>query len=150
MSLFQSQTTRLFCASTFLLGGQFWRPVLRYLESENHGVSPETGVDMEIVAQVCEYARVREKRFENYLFISVLAALLLWLFDPVVTIVFFIFAATGIYFQKSYQERHHFVSRFRKNEFAWFNPEQEFHAKLQPVIKSALPAEDQNLIVYTG
>jgi hypothetical protein len=36
----------------------------------------ETGVDMEIVAQVCEYARVREKRFENYLFISVLAALL--------------------------------------------------------------------------
>ena len=53
-------------------------------------------------------------------------------------------------FLKTYQERSTFVSRFRKNEFARFNPEKEFHAKLKPAVKSALPAEEQNLIVYTG
>jgi len=142
--LSQSQTTRLFCASTFLLGARFWRPILQYLEGENHGVSPETGVDMEVVAQVCEYARAREKRFENYLFISGLAALLVWLAIPLaisgVAVALLIVAATAIYFLKTYQERRTFVSRFRKNEFARFNPEKEFHAKLKPAVKSALPA----------
>ena len=98
--LSQSQTTRLFCASTFLLGARFWRPILQYLEGENHGVSPETGVDMEVVAQVCEYARAREKRFENYLFISGLAVLLVLLIspDPWVAVALLILAGAGIYF----------------------------------------------------
>src|SRR5215467_5785185 len=129
----KSQTTRLFCASAFLVGASFWRPVLEYLEGENHGVSPETGVDMGTVAQVCEYARARERRFENYLFLCALAALLvLPLAGPVAAIALLVIAATAIYFQKSYEERSTLASHFQKNEFSRFDPEKEFRAKLKP------------------
>jgi hypothetical protein len=146
----KSQTTRLFCASAFLLGARFWRPILQYLEGENHGVSPETGVDMDVVAQVCEYARRREKRFENYLFLSAIAALLVALANPVISVALLSLAATVIHFQKTYQERSNLAFRFHKNEFPRFDPGKEFRAELKSVARSALPAEEQNLIVYTG
>lgn len=45
------------CVST---RSKFWQPVLEYLENENHRVPAELGVDMGIVAQVCQYASLRE------------------------------------------------------------------------------------------
>lgn len=150
MTLQQSNTTRLFCASAFLRGAKFWQPVLEYLESENHGVSPDLGVDMGTVAHVCQYARLRERRYENYLFIALVAALIVSIISPAAAIALFLTATVGISFQKRYQERTRLVSRFGKKEFSQFNSEREFRSELSPTALSALPVEEQNLIVYTG
>src|SRR5215475_5900351 len=88
----KSQTTRLLCASAFLLGLSYYREVLGYLEKENHGVSPELGTDMGLIARVCQFAKAREKRFQIYLFFVSIGGFLVFLISQEVGIVLFVMA----------------------------------------------------------
>ena len=146
----KSQTTRLLCASAFRLGLSYCQEVLGYLEKESHGVSPELGVDMGLVANVCQFVEVREKRFQLYLFFASVGGFFVFLVSQEVGITLFAIATSWLYFRKSYAERSTLIAGFRKENFPEFDAEKVFDAELQPAAISALPHDAQNLIVYTG
>lgn len=149
MSPSRSQTTRLLCANAFLSGSGFRDQVLSYLENESHAVSPELGVDLGLIATVCQYAKRRAHRFELYLFFALLGAAAACLADLTLGVASFILAAGTIYFVKAYSEGR-LVSNFRREKFGEIDPEKLFPLNLDAALLSALPREDQNLIAYTG
>ncbi len=146
----KSQTTRLLCASAFLNGSQFREKVLGYLESESHGVSPELGVDIGLVAMVCQYAKIRTERFYLYLFLALVASLIVLSLDVSFGLFAFALSTSVIYYNKIHGERVDLASKFREENFNAINPGDLFFAHLDKRATSALPRETQNLIVYTG
>jgi hypothetical protein len=150
MSPAKSQTTRLLCASAFLAGAQFREQILGHFEHESHGTSPELGVDMRLVIMVSQYARIRARRFELYLFLALVAGLIVSLVNTVLGIFVLLLAATAIHFKMTYGERVSLTSRFREENFNVAEVEKSFAVQLDPKVISALPREDQNLIVYKG
>lgn len=150
MSPEKSQTTRLLCASAFLRGSQFIEKVLGYLESESHGVSPELGVDIGLVAMVCQYAKNRAKLFTLYLFITLMVSLIILFLDFRLWIISFVFSTSVVYFRKIYGARVDLASKFREENFSTTCPDDQLFAQLDARAISALPRENQNLIVYTG
>ncbi len=150
MSWSKSQTTRLMCASALLSGASFRNQVLRYLENKHHAVSPELGVDIGIVAAVCQYAKSRAERFDLYLFCALLAGLLVCWINLALGILLFVVASASIHFYKLYGERFGLLMNFRREQFDKWDPQEIFPVKLKPAVESALPRDDQNLFVYTG
>lgn len=150
MSPSKSQTTRLLCASAFLSGTGFINEVLGYLENKSHGATPELGVDIGVVAAVCQYAKSRAERFDLYLFGALLAGLLACWINLALGIVLFIVAASSIYFYKLYGERFGLLKSFQREQFDKWNPQELFPVELKPAVETALPREDQNLFVYKG
>jgi hypothetical protein len=146
----KSQTTRLLCASAFLGGATFRDQVLTYLKSESHGASPELGVDIRLVAHVCQYAKRRAGRFDLYLFLALLAGLIAAAVNLGLGIAVIVLAAGMIFFMKTYGDQVSLVSVFHREEFSKVNPEKVFPAHLDESVLSALPRDNQNLIVYTG
>jgi hypothetical protein len=145
-----SQTTRLLCATAFLGGAKFRDGLFNYLENESHGVSPELGVDMQLVAQVCQFARNREKRFQNYLLLALLAGAVVLLVLPVAGMAVFVVATAAIYFTKTFRERTMLINAFRSDQFVGSHVSKTYRAEIEASAISALPQDDQNLIVYTG
>jgi hypothetical protein len=145
-----SQTTRLLCASAILSGAKFRDELSNYLENESHGASPELGVDMGLVAQVCRFAKNREKRFQNYLLLALVAGAVILLVLPVAGIALFVLAAAAIYFTKTFRERTTLIDEFRRDQFSGSRAGKAYRAEMESSAISALPQEDQNLIVYTG
>jgi len=146
----KSQPTRLLCASAFLCGQSFRNDILSYLENKSHGASPELGVDIGLVAALCQYANKRNMRFEWYLFGALVGGLLAFWINISFGVLLFIVATAWIHFQKLYGERVSLVNNFRREEFEECDLEKVFPAELEPEILTALPSEDQNLVVYTG
>jgi hypothetical protein len=148
MSPSKSQTTRLLCASVFLLGPKFSEQILSYLGSQSHGASLELGLDVEMLARVCEYARNRARRFEVFMTLCVLAALIVAYVTIEAAIGVLIVLSTVVYFRKRYEERTSLISGFRKEPFSRFESDKAFPVELPPTVISALPTDDQNLVVY--
>lgn len=150
MSPAKSQTTRLLCASAFLAGTQYRERILNHFEHESRGVSPELGVNTRLVVMVCQYARIRARNLDRYLFLVLLASLLFSAIDLVFGIFVFLLTATAVHFKMTYEERVDLVPRFLKENFDEPTTEALFASQLDNKITSALPREDQNLVVYTG
>lgn len=146
----KSQTTRLLCASAFLLGLSYCQEVLGYLEKESHGVSPELGIDIGLIAKICQFVEIREKRFHIHLFFATLGGFLVFLVSQEIGVILFIIVAAWLYFRKSYEEQSTLIQGFRKENFPEFDADNVFKAELQSSAISALPQDTQNLIVYTG
>lgn len=144
----KSHTTRFLCASAFLLGTSYRRKVLDYLDDENRAAAPEPGVDLELVAQVCRFA---EKQALKYylLFPAILAAgLVLVLISPVLAASSSI-ALVVLYFYKQSHARSVCASAFARDNFDPVEVKKRFPADLKEEMLGALPAPDQNLIVYS-
>jgi hypothetical protein len=150
MSLSKSQTTRLLCASAFLGGAAFRNRVLSYLESESHGALPELGVDIELVARACQYAKSRAERFDLYFFFSLLVGLIASAANLGLGIAVIVLAAGVIHFRKKYGDKVSMIAVLRREEFSRASTEKLFPAHFEPQVISALPRDDQNLIVYSG
>ena len=150
MSPSKSQTTRLLCASAFLAGSGFREQILGYLENENHGVSPELGVDMDLVARVCRQAKSWARRIDVHLLLVFIGGAIVAVFNPVIGAVVFVAASAILWFRHSHVEKNRLIAQFRRNEFTQCDPEKIAKVELDGAAQSALAREDQNLIVYTG
>ncbi|MDE3198058.1 MAG: hypothetical protein KGN84_17045, partial [Acidobacteriota bacterium] len=139
MSPSKSQTTRLLCASAFLAGSGYREQVLSYLENESHGVSPELGVDMELVARVCQHARKWAGRLDVRLFLTLAGCGLVAAFIPPVGLALFVIASAGVYFHHSYLQKNRLVGNFRRGEFEQFDPAAFAKTDLDAGAHSALP-----------
>src|SRR5262249_35553227 len=128
----------------------FRNEVLGYLENESHAVSPELGVDMGIVAAVCAYAKRRVRRFEWLLFGAAVLGLAAASIDPALGAIVMVTASAAVYFVKEYGGRVSLVEPFRKENFDAVEPDKAFPVALEASVRSALPRDDQNLVIYTG
>ena len=145
-----SHTTRLLCASAFLKGGGFRRTVLQYLEDPSRAVAPEIGLDLRLVAQVCKYGQDRDHRYDWYLSSCFVAALVAALIDPGLGFFVFVISTACVWFAKTAPERFSYVRSFSKPVFNPDHVASRFNAQLDGEHLSAIPGEDQNLIVYQG
>jgi hypothetical protein len=145
----KSESTRLLCASAFLVRG-FDEQVLKYLESPDRAVCPELGLDLKLVANVCQYVKDRKKRTQLLLFgVAVAAAIGAWI-DLLLGAAFLLVGGVAVYFGRVYGEQAKLVRSFTKDEFSGLDLEKRFSTKLAPESEGALPREDQNLFVYRG
>lgn len=145
----KSQTTRLLCASAFLVRG-FAREVLDHLGSKDKAVAPELGIDLGLVARVCKFADARERRFELYFFGVLISALVCLSIDSTLAIAVLILGGATAFFRKRYFEEVTLIPGLRKENFSAFDPKAAFPAQLDEHAESGLPHEDQNLFIYTG
>ena len=150
MPSLKSHTTRLLCSSAFLAGSSFRDMVLNFLDDPNRAAAPELGMDLPLVAKVCQFARNRDRRY-TWLFLACTALALVAAFaDPTIGAGVLVLSSAILYFRKKLQEDFQFVRFFKKDVF---NPEavaRQFSGDLEPESSSTLPADDQNLIVYQG
>lgn len=73
-----NQATRLLAASAFLNGRRFRKQVVDCLDDPNRAAAPEPGMDLSLLAGVCQHAEVREQKYAGlYCLVSVAALLLL-------------------------------------------------------------------------
>lgn len=150
MSAMKNQTTRLLCASVFLHTTAFRENILRHFEHEGRGATPELGVNMRLLVTVCQYARNLERRFDLYLFLVLMATLMLSVVDVTLGIAVLVLGATAIYFEKVHREQFHLARKFREGTFNEASLQEWFAVPLEKKVVAALPREDQNLIVYRG
>ena len=144
-------TTRLLCASAFLSGQQFRRQVLDHFEDKNRAFAPEIGLDVSLLAQVCQFAENRERRYTWLFLLAAILGLAVGLMvSPEAGIVVGVLFSAGVYLQKAAQERD-FVRRYYQR--GRFNPAEvkgRFRADLHLASPDALAETQQNLIVYQG
>ncbi len=145
----KSQTTRLLCASAFLAGAKFREQILRYFEHESRSASPELGVNMRLVAMVCQYANIRAELFDLYLCLALVAGLTAAAANLALGILVFLLTAAATHFKMTHDERVD-LTAFCEGTFNETTVENLFAVQLGTKIISALPREYQNLIVYTG
>lgn len=150
MSSSKSHTTRLLCASAFLAGSSFREMVLNYLGDPNRAAAPELGLDLRLVAEVCQHARNRDHRYTWVFLACFVLAGIGALVDPTLGLAVLILAGAGVYFRKNWQEQFRFVRSFKKDVFDPEASKRQFSADLKPEGQLTLPADDQNLIVYQG
>ncbi len=147
-----NHTTRFLAASAFLRGAAFRKQILEYLDDPNRAVAPEIGVDLPLVVGVCQYAERRERRYGNLFFALALALIVAAAADvpPPLIIVGIAVIAGAVWFRKRQQERDEIVPAFRADRFDAAAIAARYPAKADQVRPGAFPAENQNLIVYSG
>jgi hypothetical protein len=145
----KSQTTRLLCASAFLVRG-FSDQILNHLNSGGRAVCPEMGVDLGVVARVCQYAKNRERKFHFIFFGFAVLALLEALMNPVIGAGILIVGGAAIYFCKLYFERSKLVAKFTHDKFQNIDLKTAYPVEFDAEVEGALPQDDQNLFIYSG
>jgi hypothetical protein len=154
MDAARSNTTRLLCARAWQ-AASFRGMLLRRLRHPSRATAPEPGVDLGLVARVCQYASRRETRFRAAHLLTLLLASALFLTArgkiPAGLIVLGTFAVTGvIQFVKVFSRRRAVARLFRKDRF---DPEAVARlacAELDPSREDGLPDSGQNLVVYSN
>jgi len=146
-----NETTRLLSASGLLAGAGFRKKVLGHLDDQNRAVAPEIGLDAALVAQICQFAEDREKRYAwFFLLIAILGAILAAVTDPTLAVVTAGLASALLYLKKSAQERGFGRRYFQRGNFDPTAVKERFPAHLGRLDSSALSAAAQNLVVYQG
>jgi hypothetical protein len=107
-----NETTRFLCASAVTAGWTFRKRVLTHLRNKPQAIAPEVGLDVELVAHVCNFMEKREFRFQVWFAIlgvlGIFSILGYWvlpsslsLFFPLLTL--FLIAA-ALWYYKKYRE----------------------------------------------
>src|SRR5262249_45944001 len=146
----QNTTTRLLSASAILNGPSYRSSVLNWLKDANRSVPPEIGLDIELVARICEQMERRETRYWLLFLAVATTALILTSIDTVLAFIVLVLGSAVIYCHKVYNERYEFASSFQRGTFDRDRVAGETWAELDREYRSALPKTDQNLIVYKG
>lgn len=150
MASSKSHTTRLLCASAFLAGSSFREMVLNFLDDLNRAAAPELGMDLMLVAKVCQYARNRDRRYTWIYFACAALALIAALVDPVIGAAVLVLSGSLVFFRKKWQEDFRFVRLFKRDVFNPEATERQFSSSLKHETSLTLPADDQNLVIYQG
>ena len=143
------ETTRLLCASG-LLSRQFRSKIFEHLKDSNRACSPEIGVDLALVAQVCQFATDREREYLwFFLLIAVLGIAAIFV-NPLIALIFFVLASVALHLWRSSQERTFVRKYFQRHTFDPVQVREAFPAALESEFQESIPRQDQNLIVYQG
>src|SRR5258708_2647326 len=117
ISASKSHTTRMLCASAFLAGAGFRGMVLKFLDDPNRAAAPELGIDIELVAKVCKFARNRDRRYDWIFAGCAMLAAIAATLDPNLGIIVLVLASAGVYVRKSWKEHFTFIEPFAKHRF---------------------------------
>jgi hypothetical protein len=146
------QTTRFLAASAILQGASFRQRILSYLDDPNRAVLPEAGVDLPLLAGVCQHAEERERRYVLFFGGFALVALILLAVETPPPIVFLLLAAgTGtVWYRRREAEREQVLAEFRRDRFDAAAVAKRYPVRDGLIRTDALPSIAQNLIVYSG
>ena len=142
------ETTRLLSASAFVRGQSFRKKVLAHFEDRNCAFAPEIGLDVSLVAQVCQFAETREMRYLWYFLVVGLAAGILAGANPALGIAVGVIASIALYLRKSGQERTFVRHYFQRGNFDPAAARNKFPANLDH--GAGFPVSAQNLLIYKG
>jgi hypothetical protein len=146
------QTTRYLAASAFLRGPSFRRQVLSYLDDPNRAALPEAGVDLPLLAGVCQHAEERDRRYVWLFAAFALVALVLLAVEtpPPIVILLLALVTGGVWYQRREQERRQVLAEFRRDRFDGAAVAKRYPVRDGLIRTDALPSPSQNLIVYSG
>jgi hypothetical protein len=132
------------------MGSRYRNTVLQWLKDQNRAVPPEIGLDVELIARVCNYMNNRETRYLLLFLVAGTVALITSVIDTMLAVIFLTAGSAAIYFRKVYQERYDFAAKFQRDMFDSQRVSSEFRVDLDREHRSGLPKHGQNLVVYKG
>lgn len=142
-----NETTRLLCASAVTAGQSFRASVLNHLRSKHKAITPEVGLDVQLIALVCNFMEKREFGYRIWFAVLAILAIFLFLISPILLFLPIIAVAVLWYYQ-TYEERFTLAPYFTTDRFDSAEISRKFQTDIDPEIINGIPSDDQNLIIY--
>jgi hypothetical protein len=144
-----TEPTRLTLGHVVLGGTMFRRSIIERARDKHRAVSPELGLDFELILQVALWMERRAMRYELVFTAGLGLALILLAAQPTAAFLFALCLA-GIVAYKRYEEAFIFANTLHRDCFSTDLLRERFQIDIPHDLRRGVPQLDQNVMVYSG